>query len=71
MEIDFEEILISNLQQASGCLDDVVGHSVRVNLERLIEAKTIIDQTLKLIGLKNYKLNGGDNGNHAVDPNSK
>lgn len=72
MEIDFEEILIGNLQQASGCLDDVVGYSTRVNLERLIEAKTIIDQTLRLISLKNSKLNGSENnGNHAVDPNHK
>lgn len=72
MEIDFEEILIGNLQQANACLEDVVGYSVRVNLERLIEAKTIIDQTLKLISLKNSKLNSGENnGNHAIDANNK
>lgn len=72
MEIDFEEILISNLQQANGCLDDVVGYSVRINLERLIEAKTIIGQTLNLISLKNSKLNGGgNNGNHGIDPNNR
>lgn len=72
MEIDFEEILISNLQQANGCLDDVVGYSVRINLERLIEAKAIIGQTLNLISLKNSKLNScKNNGNHTIDPNSR
>lgn len=67
MEIDFEEILVDNLNHANNCLDQVFSYS-RISADKIIEAKTVIQQTLQMIYLKNCKSDNSDNNNHALNP---
>ena len=57
MELDFEEILVDSLNNVDDCLDNVVGHRTNINIEKIVEAKSIVKQILQLIYLKNSKLN--------------
>lgn len=68
MEIDFEEILVDNLNHANNCLDQVFSYYSKISADKVIEAKTVIQQTLQMIYLKNHKSDNNDNGNHALNP---
>lgn len=69
MEIDFEDILVDHLNHVNNCLDSVVYHS-QINFEKVIEAKTIVQQVLQLIYLKN-RTNKDKDGCHGINPNTK
>ena len=72
MELNFEEILVDSLNNVGSCLDNVVGYNSHINLDKVIEAKTIVKQILQLIYLKNSKLNkNDDNDSHGINPNNK
>lgn len=66
MELDFEEILVDNLNHANNCLDQVFSCNIRISADKIIEAKTIILQTLQMIYLKNCKNNDNNNDSHAL-----
>lgn len=70
MEIDFEDILVDHLNHVNNCLDSVVYHS-QINFEKVIEAKTIVQQVLQLIYLKNRTNKDKDGGCHGINPNTK
>ncbi len=57
MEIDFEEIIVDNLNHVNCCLNNVFGYDTKINADRVIEAKAVVAQTLQLIHLKNTKIN--------------
>lgn len=62
MEIDFEEILVDNLNNIDDCLDNVFSYAGRINADKIIEAKAFVTATLRLIRLKNSKIEKeGDN----------
>lgn len=71
MEIDFEDILVDHLNHVNNCLNDVVGYNTQVNFEKVIEAKTIVQQILQLIYLKNKTNKDENGGSHGVDHNIK
>lgn len=70
MKIDFEDILVDHLNHVSNCLNSVVGYNTQVNFEKVIEAKTIVQQVLQLIYLKN-RTNKDKDGCHGISPNTK
>lgn len=57
MEINFEDILVDSLNNVGSCLDSIVDYNTKINIDKVIEAKTIVKQILQLIYLKNSKLN--------------
>lgn len=73
MEINFEEILVDSLNNIGSCLDSVVGYHTQINIDKVIEAKSIVKQILQLVYLKNSKLNRDEdeNDSHSINPNIK
>ena len=53
MEVKFDEILTNNLHEAISLLNGVVGCYNEIRINKIIEAKTILESTLEILCLAN------------------